>query len=39
MVLTIDAGSHRSEHWHAIAWPKVHREVRRLQARIVKAVQ
>ena len=38
MVLTIDAGSHRPEHGHAIPWPKVHREVRRLQARIVKAV-
>jgi RNA-directed DNA polymerase len=25
--------------WHAINWPKVHRTVRRLQARIVKAVQ
>jgi RNA-directed DNA polymerase len=25
--------------WHAIDWPKAHRHVRRLQARIVKAVQ
>ena len=25
--------------WHAINWPKVYRTVRRLQARIVKAVQ
>ncbi|MFC7441744.1 reverse transcriptase N-terminal domain-containing protein [Laceyella putida] len=25
--------------WHAINWQKVHRNVRRLQARIVKATQ
>lgn len=25
--------------WHAIYWPKVHREVQRLQARIVQAEQ
>src|SRR5688500_9514701 len=26
-------------HWHSINWRKVHRTVRRLQARIVKAVR
>ena len=26
-------------HWHGIDWAKCHREVRRLQARIVKATQ
>ena len=33
------AVSHKTVDWHAINWPKVHRIVRRLQARIVKAVQ
>jgi RNA-directed DNA polymerase len=40
-VRTIPAGavSHETMDWHAIHWPQVHRIVRRLQARIVKAVQ
>jgi RNA-directed DNA polymerase len=33
------APSHPDDAWHAIDWRKVHQEVRRLQARIVKAVQ
>jgi len=33
------AASHAPMDWHAIDWPKAHRNVRRLQARIVKAVQ
>ena len=33
------AASHVPVDWHAIDWPKAHRNVRRLQARIVKAVQ
>jgi RNA-directed DNA polymerase len=33
------AVSRRATDWHAIPWRKVHREVRRLQARIVQAVQ
>jgi len=33
------APSHPDGEWHAIDWRKVHQEVRRLQARIVKAVQ
>jgi RNA-directed DNA polymerase len=33
------AASHDSMDWHAIAWPKAHTIVRRLQARIVKATQ
>ena len=33
------AASHETVDWHAIDWPKVHRNVRRLQARIVKAIQ
>ena len=32
-------GSHAAVDWHAIDWLKAHRHVRRLQARIVKAVQ
>ena len=38
---TVDAGapSHRDEHWHAIDWRKANRTVKRLQTRIVKAVQ
>ena len=38
-VLTAGAASHEVMHWHAIDWRKVHRNVRRLQARIVKARQ
>jgi RNA-directed DNA polymerase len=34
-----DAASHESVDWQAIAWPKAHTIVRRLQARIVKATQ
>jgi RNA-directed DNA polymerase len=36
---TAGAVSHAAVEWHAINWPPVHRHVRRLQARIVKAVQ
>jgi RNA-directed DNA polymerase len=38
-VATAGAVSHAAGDWHAIDWPTVHRNVRRLQARIVKAVQ
>jgi RNA-directed DNA polymerase len=38
-VATAGAVSHVTVEWHAIDWPKAHRHVRRLQARIVKAVQ
>ena len=33
------APSGRSQHWHGINWAECYREVRRLQARIVKATQ
>ncbi len=33
------AVSHTAAGWHDINWPKAHREVRRLQTRIVKATQ
>jgi len=33
------AASHETVDWHAIDWQKAHRNVRRLQARIVKATQ
>lgn len=33
------ASSDRAKHWHSIDWVRCHREVRRLQARIVKATQ
>lgn len=33
------AASHAEVDWHSIDWPKVHQNVRRLQARIVKATQ
>jgi RNA-directed DNA polymerase len=33
------ATSHEEEGWHTINWESVHRIVRRLQARIVKAIQ
>ncbi len=36
---TTGAASHAAEDWHAIEWQQVHREVRRLQVRIVKATQ
>jgi RNA-directed DNA polymerase len=36
---TAGAASHATVDWHAIDWPKAHRNVRRLQARIVKATQ
>lgn len=37
----IEAGAHKHPvtGWHAIAWPKVHTEVRRLQVRIAKAAR
>ncbi len=37
--LLADAPSHDVLTWHAINWRKTNRTVRRLQARIVKAVQ
>jgi desulfoferrodoxin (superoxide reductase-like protein) len=37
--VTVAAVSHNTTDWHAIHWHKVHRNVRRLQARIVKATQ
>jgi len=36
---TAGAVSHRTISWHAIDWWKAHENVRRLQARIVKATQ
>ena len=41
MTAAIPAGaaSHREADWHQIDWERVHRNVRRLQARIVKATQ
>jgi RNA-directed DNA polymerase len=33
------AASHITVEWHAINWQRVHRNVRRLQVRIVKAMQ
>ncbi len=41
MTALIEAGafSHTEMQWHAIDWQKVHHAVRRLQARIVKAVK
>lgn len=39
MATPAGAVSHNPLDWHAIDWPKAHRIVRRLQARIVKAVQ
>lgn len=36
---TTGAASREPQMWHAINWRKAHREVRRLQARIVKATQ
>lgn len=33
------ASSDLATHWHSIGWARCHREVRRLQARIVKATQ
>ncbi len=40
-VVEMDAGaaSHVAEGWHAVDWQAVHHNVRRLQARIVKATQ
>ncbi len=35
----VGAVSHDASDWHAIDWPRVHRTVRRLQIRIVKATQ
>lgn len=36
---TAGAVSHKMTNWHSIEWQKVHQNVRRLQARIVKATQ
>jgi RNA-directed DNA polymerase len=36
---TAEATSHKEVDWNAIDWRKAHREVRRLQIRIVKATQ
>lgn len=38
-VVTAGAVSHRELNWHAISWQAAHQNVRRLQARIVKAMQ
>jgi RNA-directed DNA polymerase len=38
-VMTAGAASDVAVNWHAIDWQKAHRNVRRLQVRIVKAVQ
>lgn len=38
-VLAVDAVSDRTVDWHSINWKKAHREVRRLQARIAKAIK
>jgi RNA-directed DNA polymerase len=38
-VATAGAVCHAAVEWHAIDWPKAHRHVRRLQARLVQAVQ
>jgi len=35
--VTVGAVSHSTMDWHAINWRKAHRNVGRLQARIVKA--
>src|SRR5471030_1657729 len=37
--LGMGASSDRATHWHGIDWARCHREIRRLQARIVKAEQ
>src|SRR5258706_8119301 len=37
--ITVGAASHERGDWHAINWSAAHRNVRRLQARIVKATQ
>jgi RNA-directed DNA polymerase len=39
VALATGAASRESQVGHAIDWRKAHREVRRLQARIVKATQ
>ena len=39
MATPAGAASHTAVDWHSINWKKVHRTVRRLQARIVKAVR
>ena len=36
---TTGAASHEPQAWHALNWRQAHREVRRLQARIVQATQ
>ena len=38
-VTTAGAVSHRAVEWQALSWPKLHHTVRRLQMRIVQAVQ
>lgn len=38
-VLNAGAPTGRNTHWHSIDWARCRREVRRLQARIVKATQ
>src|SRR5262249_60755516 len=38
-IITAGAVSHAEVKWYALDWPTLHRTVRRLQARIVKAVQ
>ena len=38
LLLEAGAPSHNPVQWHQIEWSRCHREVRRLQARIVKAM-
>ena len=38
-VISVGAAPHGAVEWHAIHWRAVYRNVRRLQARIVKATQ
>ena len=38
MDLSIGASSNKTSDWQAISWPKVWRQVRRLQLRIAKAI-
>ena len=39
MAPPVGAASHRTMDWRQINWSRVHRNVRRLQARIVQATQ
>ncbi len=39
VALTTGASLHSSDEWHSLNWSKINRNVRRLQARIVKAIR